>query len=127
MEIRTVLMLLALLLCCSGAVAQEDANEDHSAQAAALAKANQNPVANMIMVPIELWHHEGKNGDGFTAIAKPVIPASVGGMNLINRFIVPYASISGILRLPDTEFGSPAIDEKGLGDTHHHSHLGRGQ
>jgi len=37
-------------------------------------------------------------------------------MNLINRFILPYASISGTMQLPDTEFGGPAVDEKGLGD-----------
>ncbi len=117
MKILVTIFLVVTALACSCAFAQEAEDPDDGAkQAAALAKANQNPVANMIMVPIEFWHHEGTNGDGFTAIAKPVIPASVGGMNLINRFIVPYASISGIMQLPDTEFGSPAIEEKGMGD-----------
>jgi hypothetical protein len=46
----------------------------------------------MIRVPFEFWRHEGEDGEGFTAITKPVIPTPVGGMNLINRFIIPYAS-----------------------------------
>jgi len=109
----------------SGVLAQDSADQDtadqdaaarQAAQQAALAKANQNPVANMIMVPLEFWHNDGENGDGFTAVAKPVIPTPIGGMNLINRFILPYASISGTMQLPDTEFGGPAVDEKGLGD-----------
>ena len=116
MKTLVTLLLVIITLGCSGAFAQEDEGQDEDAKKAALAKANQNPVANLISVPFEFWHHEGPHGDGFTAITKPVIPSSVGGMNLINRFIIPYASISGILQLPDTEFGGPVIDEKGLGD-----------
>ena len=90
--------------------------QDEAAQQAELAKASQNPVANMISIPFEFWHHNGPNGDGFMAITKPVIPTSVGGLNLINRFILPYASVSGTIELPGTEFGNAVIDEQGLAD-----------
>lgn len=121
MKTLVTLLLVLFALGCSGAFAQDeavqvDAGQDDAEAAAALASANQNPVANMISVPFEFWHHDGKFGDGFTAVAKPVIPTPVGGMNLINRFIIPYASISGVMNLPDSEFSGAAIDEKGLGD-----------
>lgn len=94
MKTLVTLLLVLFALGCSGAFAQDeavqvDAGPDDAEAAAALASANQNPVANMISVPFEFWHHDGKFGDGFTAIAKPVIPTPVGGMNLINRFIIP--------------------------------------
>lgn len=110
---KTALMVLVatVVLCNSGALAQDD-----PADPAALAKANQNPVANMISVPFEFWSHEGSGGDGFTGMAKPVIPTSLKKMNLINRFILPYASVSGSFAPPETGFRGLAIDEKGLGD-----------
>jgi len=122
MKTLLTLLLVLSILGCSGAFAQDEVGQveagpdDAEEKAAALAKANQNPVANMISVPFEFWHHDGKLGDGFTAIAKPVIPTPVGGMNLINRFIIPYASISGAMNLPDSEFSGAAIDENGMGD-----------
>jgi len=110
-------MLAVAILGCSAALGQEgEAAQATQAEQAALAKANQNPVANLISVPFEFWHHEGTDGNGFAAIAKPVIPSSLGKMNLINRFILPYASISGTLDLPEAEFPGVAIDDKGLGD-----------
>lgn len=119
-------MLALSLLVCSAAWAQ-DAGQDAADKQAALAKANQNPVANMISVPLEFWHHDGQNGDGFSIIAKPVVPKPVGGMNLINRFILPYASISGAMKMPDTEFPETTINENGLGDLTYQGFLSPGE
>jgi len=98
------------------AFAQDDATQNEAALEAELAKQSQNPVANMISIPFEFWHNEGSNGEAFTAVIKPVIPMPLGGVNLINRFILPYASTSGIIQPPGAEFPGPVIDEKGISD-----------
>jgi hypothetical protein len=109
-------VLLALLLVSSVAHAQESADQDEAARNAELAKQSQNPVANMISIPFEFWHFEGENGKAFSGIVKPVIPTPVGGMNLINRFILPYASISGTMEPPGQSPIPTAVDAKGLAD-----------
>jgi hypothetical protein len=114
---RFVFITAALIMALPvSALAQDKAVLDEAAQEAELAKQSQNPVANMISIPFEFWHNEGPNGKGFTALVKPVIPTSLGKINLINRFILPYASISGTIQPPGTEFSDPVVDEKGLAD-----------
>jgi len=62
-----------------------------------LAKQSQNPVGNMYSVPMEYWHHNGIGVDGEGAanmlILKPAIPVTLGKVNLINRFIIPYLGV----------------------------------
>ena len=123
--IRTqrIMLAIAASLLLGGTVAVGDTTADEAvaagdaaAQQAALAKQSQNPVANLISIPFEFWHHEGQNGDGFGALVKPVIPTPVGSLNLINRFILPYASISGVMLPPDGAAANTAVDENGLLD-----------
>ena len=73
-------------------IAQEDST---AAEQEALAKKSQNPVGNLISVPIEYWHHGGGDVDADVFIAKPVYPVTIGDYTLINRFILPYISIDG--------------------------------
>ena len=113
---RMVLVLLALLLVSSVAFAQESVDQDEAAKQAALAKQSQNPVANMISIPFEFWHYDGENGDSFVGIVKPVIPTPVFGMNLINRFILPYASVNGVLEQPGSTPAPTTVDADGLAD-----------
>jgi hypothetical protein len=57
-----------------------------------LAKKSQNPVANMISVPFEenLFFDVGPTGKLANVLnVKPVVPVSLGRVNLINRFILP--------------------------------------
>jgi hypothetical protein len=98
------------------AIAQEVDEEE-------LAKQAQNPVANIISIPIEFWSHDADAGDLGVVIAKPVIPTSLGAYNLINRFIIPYASVDagvgGELPIgPGSSAGidPPATDVSGLTD-----------
>jgi len=112
--------LIPVLLVGTAVFAEVDpapeAPSDEAAQQAKLAKMSQNPVANMISVPFEFWHNEGENGTGFSMVAKPVIPTPLGSMNLINRLILPYASIDGAMEMPDTGVNNAAVDENGLAD-----------
>ena len=67
------LMLIGFaVLVCMGqpAIAQED----QAAGQEALAKKSQNPVGNIISVPIEYWHYDGiaENGGADALIVKPV-------------------------------------------------------
>lgn len=79
-----------------------------------LAKASQNPVANMISVPFEnnFYFDVGPTEQHANVLnIKPVIPVSVGSeWNLINRFIVPVIwaedqDFSGLSRRGNLELG----------------------
>ena len=88
----TILIVFAVLVCMGQpAIAQE---EQADAQKG-LAKKSQNPVGNMINVPIEYWHYDGMANDGSAdaVIVKPVYPVTIGGTTLINRLIIPYLGI----------------------------------
>jgi len=112
---QLLLMFLAATAISSAPVlGQEAMDPDEAAKQAELAKQSQNPVANMISVPLELWYNDGENGHSFTAITKPVIPASLGKINLINRFIVPFVSVDGVMRPPDPTIDGPVVDASGL-------------
>ncbi|MGB5460054.1 MAG: hypothetical protein WBM91_00110 [Eudoraea sp.] len=70
-------------------------DESQETDAAALAKKAQNPIANMISVPIQNNTNFGlgpfDRSQNVTNI-QPVIPASLGNWNLINRTIIPLTS-----------------------------------
>jgi hypothetical protein len=81
----------AAVLCVAvGFLARASAADE----AEELAKKSQNPVANMISVPFEenLFFDLGPTDKLANVLnVKPVIPVSLGKMNLINRFILPRA------------------------------------
>ncbi len=61
-----------------------------------LAKKSQNPVGDIISVPLEYWHHGGMRNGGSANVfmMKPVYPVTFGGITLINRLIIPFIGIS---------------------------------
>lgn len=66
----------------------------HAAGEKQLAQASQNPIANLISVPFEnnLDFNVGpEDGEVYVLNLKPVIPVTLGHLNLINRFIMPLA------------------------------------
>jgi len=81
-------LICAFLLLLAGTVQLSNAEED-------LAKQSQNPVGDIISLPLEYWHHDGMANDGSAdaIMAKPVYPVRIGSLNLINRFIIPYLGI----------------------------------
>lgn len=109
------LVIILTILCSS-------ANADEKISTEDLAKQSQNPVGNMYSIPVEYWHHNGigPEGDGAAnmVIAKPAIPVSIGELNLINRFIIPYIGVDphnggdfGNVYLPSSD-----TKENGLGN-----------
>jgi len=97
------------------------AQEDQATGQEDLAKKSQNPVGNIINVPIEYWHYDGMDNDGSAdaLIVKPVYPTRIGNMNLINRFIIPYLGIdahSGDQDLGDISIPGSTSRESGLGN-----------
>ena len=93
-----------------------------------LAKASQNPVGDIISLPIEYWHYDGIADDSTVdmIIAKPVYPLNLGKINLINRVILPYLWVDvdvggadlGEVPSPQTE-----ISESGLGNIQYQGFL----
>jgi hypothetical protein len=89
---------------------------------AALAKAAQNPVADMISLPFQnnTYFDVGPADDTVNVLnIQPVIPFTVGDWNVITRTIAPVIyvpnSIGGIAEIPE---GSPNFNDTtfGLGD-----------
>jgi hypothetical protein len=87
----------------------------------ALAKQSQNPIANLISLPLQNNTSFGigpENAVNNTLNIQPVYPFTVGGVNVINRFILPVVyegepvagvgSVFGLGDLSYTAFLSPA-------------------
>jgi hypothetical protein len=74
-----------------------------------LAKAAQNPVGDLISVPLELSYFGDMPGDSSAAllVAKPVYPVNLGRVNLVNRLIVPYAWVDA--NLSELDLGSDSV------------------
>ncbi len=119
-ELKMIKRFKFLTLILTLGLSSTYAGEQAAAQE--LAKQSQNPVGNMYSVPIEYWHHNGigPDGDGAAnmAMLKPAIPVTIGKVNLINRFIVPYMGTDphnggdfGNVILPSSE-----SKESGLGN-----------
>ena len=102
-------------------IAEERSSDTAQANAAELAKKLQNPIANLISVPVQNnWDVGIGSADAmrFTAYVQPVIPFSVGDdWNLITRTIMPIihaesavpggSSVSGFGDIVQSFFLSP--------------------
>jgi hypothetical protein len=100
-----------LLPLTSAAFAQDQAN---------LAKASQNPVADLISLPFQnnTLFDVGPDDDTANVLnIQPVIPIGIGPVNLINRTIVPLIYLpdvtAGLAELPEGVSGGETF---GLGD-----------
>jgi len=95
---RTTHCVLATIAMLAVTAAPASAQDADDASAEELAKKSQNPVANMISVPFEQnsFFDVGPT-DKYANVVnlKPVIPVSVGPVNLINRLILPIIYLEG--------------------------------
>jgi hypothetical protein len=85
--------------------------EDEAAASADLAKKTQNPVSDLISVPLQtnMGFDFGADNDVQTTLnVQPVVPVDMGDWSLLNRPILP------LVYLPET--GPGTEDEFGLGD-----------
>jgi hypothetical protein len=101
---RNMLVLTLLLLAIPTFVSgQEPTEEDAKAMAADLAKAAQNPVADMNSIPVQAnWTTGGGLGDETQSIIniQPVLPLPINDdWNLISRTVIPVVNLPG----PDGE------------------------
>lgn len=92
-----------------------------AAQQPNLAQQSQNPIANLISVPLQLNTNFGVGEFDRTSVVfniQPVIPTSISAdWTLINRFIVPLAYQPELARIPLLSGGTESIgDVFGLGD-----------
>ena len=113
-----ILIVFSVFAC----MAQTSTAEEGQATAQEdLAKKSQNPVGNLISVPIEYWHYDGMPNDSSAdgLMLKPVYPTQIGNLTLINRLIIPYLGIDA--NISGGDFGNislPATNSKesGLGN-----------
>jgi hypothetical protein len=108
---RAPVLLVAILLSTS-AWSDEKGGGD-------LRSAVQNPISSLISVPFKFTFDYGaNNGDGTIMNINPVVPVTVGNWNLVNRALIPVASVDGAIQGPNNP--SPAPGEggsaSGLGD-----------
>jgi hypothetical protein len=101
---------LLTVSCMASILAQ--AADDDSSSAAALAKAAQNPVADLISVPIQLNMNFGTGPEDDVQLVtniQPVLPFSLNDdWNVITKTIIP------VISQPD--FGVYSERENGIGD-----------
>jgi len=78
----------------------------------------QNPVASMISLPFKNTFDFGApNGSAYFLNIQPVIPFTVGPVNFINRVIVPFISVDGLIAgTPNIPEGTRGDRATGLGD-----------
>jgi hypothetical protein len=122
--------LILLLWPFAMAAAQDAGQADAGAGAAApsaddLRAKAQNPLATLISLPFEQSLDFGApDGTAYILNVQPVIPVNLGDWNLINRTIIPFASVSGeiggLAGLPEGAKGGRVW---GLGDINHTSFL----
>lgn len=116
---RGVTGLIAASLVASPVFAQSAQDNE------ALAKQSQNPIANLISLPFQNNTNFGigpENAVNNTLNIQPVYPFTIGGVNVINRFILPVVyegepvtgvgSVFGLGDLSYTAFFSPAKASK---------------
>ena len=87
------LLLAAVSLNCT-AGSEIDYDQDDDVEDDDLARASQNPVANMISLPIKnrfSFDRGDEDAFAYDMELQPVLPVNLGEWNLINRFIVPLA------------------------------------
>lgn len=88
----------ALMVTTAGvSYGQQKADSGKTAAAASLAKAAQNPVANMVSLPLQWNYSTGGGLDSSTALVlnvQPVLPLPIGeNWLIVSRTIVPFVSI----------------------------------
>jgi len=84
-----------------------------------LRSAVQNPISSLISLPFKLNFDSGaSNGNGTILNIQPVIPVTVGDWNLVNRVIIPVASVDGAIQGPNNPSPAPGDggSASGLGD-----------
>jgi hypothetical protein len=84
-----------------------------------LRSAVQNPISSLISLPFKLTFDSGaENGDATILNIQPVIPVTVGDWNLVNRLIVPVASVDGAIQGSNNPSPAPGDggSASGLGD-----------
>lgn len=118
--LKNVLVTIGILLfILPGFSAAQDERE--------LAKKSQNPVGDLISLPIEYWHYDGLPNDSSAdaLIVKPVYPVAIGNINFINRLIVPYPSVDANSTgqdLGDTSIPT-SVNKSGLGNIQYQGFL----
>jgi hypothetical protein len=103
------------------ALAEEPEGEAPAPEDDDLRKKVQNPIADMISVPIETTVDFGAdNGSAYFINLQPVIPVKIGDVLLVNRTIVPLlGSPGGIPGRPGNPEPADGGREFGLGDINH--------
>ncbi len=110
-SLLALVLLMAWLCPLADARAQESVEEAIEKEQPSLAEAAQNPVADMISLPLQdnMNLTVGDKQVQNVLNVQPVIPVGMGPVNLITRTILP------IVWQPDVEDGSGGVF--GLGDT----------
>ena len=118
-RVLIVLLMLGItqLSNAQEATGQLQGNTSSDSDAAALAKKAQNPIASMISIPIQNNTNFGIGPFGRSQNVlniQPVLPTSLGGWNLINRFIAPVISQPDLTSESGGNFGLGDIVYEGF-------------
>jgi hypothetical protein len=105
---RISLLLIVVWLFISPVWAQQQEQQEPPQQQEELVKKSQNPIGNLISVPLENNFEFGVGPEDATVYVlnlKPVYPVNLGNVNLINRFIMPVIYQEERVEGEGSEFG----------------------
>jgi hypothetical protein len=126
-RVQILIFLLAFLLFAGTALGEEKEKEKAAKPQGGgdLAAKVQNPVASMISVPFKnIIDFGAPNGSAYFLNIQPVIPITVGPVNLINRTIIPIVHVPGLIAgTPEIPGGVGGPSATGLGDINHSTFL----
>jgi len=109
-------VLLLLLMTASPIFGQEDPSQ--STPRGALSVKATNPVAHLHSVAFKNTFDFGApDGSAYFLNIIPIIPFNIGGLDVVNRPIIPIIDVSGFIAgTPDIPVGVPGDGAFGLGD-----------
>ena len=119
-KLKTILLFLAIIISVpvfGQEETKEQVKEELLAEEEDLARKAQNPIANMISLPLQnntsfgIGEYDRSQN---VLNVQPVIPASLGNWNLINRFIAPITWQPDVLQEDGTTFGLGDIVYQGF-------------
>lgn len=95
---------------CFSAEEQQDSGGD-------LRSAVQNPISSLISLPLKFnFDYGAQNGDATVLNIQPVVPVTVGDWNLVNRAIIPIATVDGAIQGAGNPSPQGNGSASGLGD-----------
>jgi hypothetical protein len=120
-KLQSVAIFVAIILSLLAIPQMGDAAEEGGGD---LRTAVQNPISSLISLPFRFTFDYGAdNGDATILNIQPVVPVNLGDWNLVNRAIIPVATVDGAIPGPNNPNPGQGGSASGLGDINYSAYF----